>query len=827
MNRSALWFPLLALAACAPQAPNPGPTVTDAGADTGSPADTGTDAGSDGSVVDTGSPVDAPVADSPTMDAPSDDVPVADVPTPTDVTDVPVVDAPVEAGMACSSDTSCPGGRCARSAGACVQCVIQEDCPVAGQICASNRCVAATHCASSRACTAQVCDTSRGICVDCLTNDDCPTGQACRANLCVPAAPCRSSRECNLHGQVCAPTGVCVDCATDPDCDPGQFCGTEGLCHAQVCPPGRSVCTDLAHRRVCDSRGATNVDGACTAGQSCIGGSCVPQVCVPGATSCASSSARQVCNADGLGWTMTACGATESCSAGTCQPRSCTPGVASCPSAGARQVCNSDGLGYTTTSCGASQSCTGAGVCTPWACVPGTATCTSTSMRQVCNADGLGATLSSCTARQTCSGSACIDWTCTPGDTSCSGTTAVSTCRADGLGYEVTNCGTSSTCTTGRCTGWLCNPSSTTCISPTTLQACNADGLGSMNITCGASANAPTSTCTGGECAPNCTTGFGDCDGNASNGCETDVRTSAGNCGACGRACAPGQNCTASACVAAPLGNDHCSGATAIDWTNRSTTISVNTAMATNDLAGSCDSNPGVDVFYRFTVPGPNSELVWFDTIGSSYDTVLYFASDCTHPITASTTTGDVLCNNNINQTGCTDATGASNVFGLFRPGTYYLVLDATSGGGAAVLHMQHLPVGVGALSTLAAGVSTRTGTTVTGATGYVHGACGNVTGATTNAPEDTYWWRSCPAYAGGTFTATACGGAAWDTVFYVFNGNAATTLDICNDDTNNGTCTTPSTLTGAIPAGAGLHTFYVDGYNTSAGAYTANITRP
>ncbi|MDB4927653.1 MAG: putative integrin-like protein [Myxococcaceae bacterium] len=36
---------------------------------------------------------------------------------------------------------------------------------------------------------------------------------------------------------------------------------------------------------------------------------------------------------------------------------------------------------------------------------------------------------------------------------------------------------------------------------------------------------------------PTCATGYADCDGNAANGCETDTTTSSSHCGACGRSC--------------------------------------------------------------------------------------------------------------------------------------------------------------------------------------------------------------------------------------------------------------------------------------------------
>jgi len=42
-----------------------------------------------------------------------------------------------------------------------------------------------------------------------------------------------------------------------------------------------------------------------------------------------------------------------------------------------------------------------------------------------------------------------------------------------------------------------------------------------------------------------CAAGFGDCDGNAGNGCETDLRASTQHCGACSNACASGAGATA------------------------------------------------------------------------------------------------------------------------------------------------------------------------------------------------------------------------------------------------------------------------------------------
>src|SRR5439155_25152742 len=43
-----------------------------------------------------------------------------------------------------------------------------------------------------------------------------------------------------------------------------------------------------------------------------------------------------------------------------------------------------------------------------------------------------------------------------------------------------------------------------------------------------------TATCSAGRCGLACATGFGDCDGNATNGCETNTLVNVANCGGCG-----------------------------------------------------------------------------------------------------------------------------------------------------------------------------------------------------------------------------------------------------------------------------------------------------
>ncbi len=74
-------------------------------------------------------------------------------------------------------------------------------------------------------------------------------------------------------------------------------------------------------------------------------------------------------------------------------------------------------------------------------------------------------------------------------------------------------------------------------------------------------------TCASGVCGlSSCASGTGDCDGNAGNACETDTRTSASNCGTCGNVCSfanANGTCTASVCAmgACLAGFANCDGA--------------------------------------------------------------------------------------------------------------------------------------------------------------------------------------------------------------------------------------------------------------------------
>ncbi len=153
------------------------------------------------------------------------------------------------------------------------------------------------------------------------------------------------------------------------------------------------------------------------------------------------------------------------------------------------------------------------------------------------------------------------DFSCEP---SCRGSTPCGTVCAD-FADSPLNCGAcgmacptmpnaDSQCNNGVCatrcqTGFAdCNGSP--------ADGCERDlrvstlGCGGCNTVCPTGPNG-TPLCRNGTCTHTCMASYGDCDGNAATGCETDVRSSLAHCGMCGRTCAPNAagTCTNGMCT--------------------------------------------------------------------------------------------------------------------------------------------------------------------------------------------------------------------------------------------------------------------------------------
>lgn len=117
----------------------------------------------------------------------------------------------------------------------------------------------------------------------------------------------------------------------------------------------------------------------------------------------------------------------------------------------------------------------------------------------------------------------------------------------------------------------------------------DVDNCGECGRRCTAGAGA-TPACRFGQCALVCPTGFADCDGNASNGCETSVTSDARNCGGCGVSCATPGVCTNGVCqrtAACPPNFDDCDGSPSSCETEISTSL-LHCGACNRPCAGAC-----------------------------------------------------------------------------------------------------------------------------------------------------------------------------------------------------------------------------------------------
>ncbi|MEZ4394166.1 MAG: hypothetical protein R3A48_24090 [Polyangiales bacterium] len=322
------------------------------------------------------------------------------------------------------------------------------------------------------------------------------------------------------------------DVVDAPPADAPQGCPSD-----EACPdPSAPVC-DLASGRCVR---CTTANDRCPTGSYCVG----LDQCAPGCRGdqdCAQSAG------DG--------GATSlRCDVGT---RRCVECVtdAHCP-AGNLCVgnlcvagCNEGQM------CPAGQSCCGGGCVNP--------------QENTAHCGGCGMTCAVANGAAACLNGTCSVGMCTAPYADCDAM-AANGCETD-TQRDVSHCGgcgmacasrpnSGASCAAGRCE-YACAPGFADCDGDPS-NGCEVDIRDSV-AHCGACgrrcdpANA-TAACVMGACAVgSCNAGFGDCDGNVTNGCETDTRSSVAHCGGCGTACASRPNslagCASGACVLACL----------------------------------------------------------------------------------------------------------------------------------------------------------------------------------------------------------------------------------------------------------------------------------
>jgi hypothetical protein len=219
-----------------------------------------------------------------------------------------------------------------------------------------------------------------------------------------------------------------------------------------------------------------------------------------------------------------------------------------------------------------------------------------------------------------------------------------------------------------------------------------------------------------------------------------------------------------------------------------------------------CGNQGGRDVFYKFTLPA--EEVVYFDSLGSNFDTVIrVFAGACTS-LGATLACADDACTTTRSQ-GAVD----------LPAGTYCLVLDQfsnlTTAGAASLVFERGGRAGIA----IGPGNGSYAGTTA-GKTDQSVASCE----ANSHQPDQAHFFTTCP----GTTTvgANTCTGTGYDSVIYLRTGAATAADAACSDDQSGCGNGLQSKLTGVSLVGANLQWIVVDGFGaTGNGAYTLTYT--
>ena len=217
-------------------------------------------------------------------------------------------------------------------------------------------------------------------------------------------------------------------------------------------------------------------------------------------------------------------------------------------------------------------------------CAAGTTCCAGVCASTSTDADNCGACGNKCAAGQTCANGKCSGGTggcsasaqCPSGDGCCNGRCVAlnTTANCGACGNQCTAANGTAACTNGICAVGSCNPGFGNC-DGVAGNGCETN-LSTDRRNCGVcghqcTAANGTAGCANGVCTViSCNAGFANCDGMAGNGCETNVNTDLRNCGACGVVCGiTADSCAGGRCVCGTTGaacatGQRCSGGVCI-----------------------------------------------------------------------------------------------------------------------------------------------------------------------------------------------------------------------------------------------------------------------
>ncbi len=744
---------VLLLTACPSPTPTPTPT-----------SDVTSDRGSDASDEQPARDVTAEQPDDVPADAADD---VSDDAVDVDDADDAPPDSPCLTGQMLCSGACIDVLSSAMNCGAC-----GNACPT-GATCSMGACA----CATGQTVCGGACVAVRSSAMHCgACGRACAAGQMCVSGVC--AADCAAPRtRCGVGA-----TAMCVDTATDTShcgmcgnaCAAGLLC-TDGRCG---CAMGRLSCGGACVDGNTDNANCGDCGNVCIGGTSCIEGRCVcpdfGRLCGSGAAAACVDAESNDANCGACG---NVCGAGQSCLAGLCV---CPEGQRLCGS-GASATCVN--LEVSATNCGDCGNVCPAGlVCAAGrcACPTGQTLCGSACVDVQTSGAHCGACGNACNAAQTCVRGVCA---CPTGQTACGGACVNAQTDAANCGMCGRACVDGQSCVAGAC---VCPTGQTLCGG-----ACVDARVDRANCgTCG-HACATGFACVAGVCG--CPTGTTLCGSTCVN-----TLVDRANCGMCGRVCTSTTSCNSGACVAGAPSNDTRAGAITIDTTSASSSFLLNTSAATNNTTGPCACTSGNDVFYRFALT--QSEIVYADTSGATWDTSLFLQNSAGANITSANLTGGAACNDDGGTAGCGIGNQAQ-IAAYLAAGTYYLVLSGC-GAGEVTLRFQHLAAGnVQRAVRFSTGVNIGVSATLSGASASTGACC-------TSGPEVTWYAIGCPGMAALPASMHVATNSAHNLSMEQRSAGRAP-VAVCMSAGGCGAAGT--TLSTTIPGGAGLHTFVFD----------------
>lgn len=419
------------------------------------------------------------------------------------------------------------------------------------------------------------------------------TGSGTGGSTCFPKT---SEKFC---GSTCPPkTDPAHGCA-DPSCAacalPNAIndCTADGKCGIQSCNPGYSDCDgDAADGCEVDTNQDPHNCGTCghdcfagggTTNWVCDQGKCAVSKCPLGKGDCNNNPADgcednltsdpKNCSFCGHDCSNTVLHATAVCNNSKCDYSTCDPGWADCDgdrSNGCEQDITTDptNCGKCGNTCASTNGAAGcvSGKCTI-SCKPGLADCDpakpgcDTDITTTANCGACGNVCSNNNAKAACTNGKCV--------LTCNGTwkdcnhDASDGCEVD-TSSNADNCGACGTvcnlanatqkCDKGSCVIGACNSGYKDCngkVSDGCEVNLNTDvnHCGDCPVDCTTAVQNATPVCSSGSCSysGNCNGGFGDCDGKKSNGCEASL-TQLPNCGTCGNDCSSVQHVNTVVC---------------------------------------------------------------------------------------------------------------------------------------------------------------------------------------------------------------------------------------------------------------------------------------